>query len=128
MITNVGRDWQCGVMASTSSNGSGDYAPANYIALSADTGAPSAAHTTLTGELTGTLARAQGLYAHTPGAATYTLTKQFTSDQTVTVHKMGIFTADGPPPAGTMVFETVLDADASLKSGDTIAVVFTGTL
>lgn len=126
MQTNGGRDWQCRVMADTASTGSGSYAAANYIALSDNATAPSAGNTTLPGELTGgTMDRAQATYAHTNGQATFTLTKQFTSDRTVTVEKIGVFNAAA---AGTLVWETLLDASADLKSGDTISIVFTGTI
>ena len=39
MRTNAGADWQAGVMADTANTGNtpGQYAPANYIALTADT-------------------------------------------------------------------------------------------
>lgn len=126
MRTNAGRDWQCRVMGDTASTGTGNYAPANWVALTADATTPAAGNTTLTGELTGgTMARAQGVYAHTNGTATYTITKTFTADRTVTVAKIGMFTAS---TSGTMVFETLLDSTASLKSGDTLQIVFTGTL
>jgi hypothetical protein len=113
-------------MADTSSNGTGSYAPANWIALTADATAPSTASTTLTGELTGgTMGRAQATYGHTNGTSSYTLTRNFTSDRTVTVAKMGVFTAS---TGGTLAFETMLDTTAALKSGDTIQVVETVTL
>lgn len=124
--TNAGRDWQARVMGDTASNGTGNYAPATYIALSANTDAPSASNTTLPGEVTsGTLARTQAVYAHTNGTASYTLTKMFTSDQTIEVAKIGVFTASS---GGTLVFETLLDTTANMKSGDTVQIVFTGTL
>jgi hypothetical protein len=110
-------------MGDTASNGSGSYAPANWISLSTDAGAPNAANTTLPGEITGgTLARAQAAYAHTNGQATYTLTKTFTSDRTIEAKKMGIFTASA---GGTLAFETLLDSTAALKSGDTLQVIET---
>lgn len=124
--TNAGRDWQSGVMGNTASNGTGAYASATYIGLTANSTAPSTASTSLTGEISsGTLARAQAVYAHTAGTSSYTLTKLFTSDQIVTIAKVGIFNAS---TAGTLVFETLLDSVASLKSGDTLQVVFTVTL
>lgn len=124
--TNAGRDWQAGVMGDTASTGSGSYAPANWIGLTADGTAPAAGDTTLTGEITsGTLDRAQAVYAHTGGTATYTLTKTFTSDQTVTIRKLGVFTATS---GGTMVFTSLLDADAALVSGDSLQVTVTVTL
>lgn len=124
--TNAGRDWQARVMGDTAANGTGNYASATWIGLTANTDAPAAGDTTLTGEVTsGTLARAQAAYAHTNGTATYTLTKSFTSDQTITIAKIGVFNASS---AGTMAFETLLNAVATMVSGDTLNVVETVTL
>jgi len=110
-------------MGDTASNGSGTYAPATWIACTADATTPAATSTTLTGELTGgTFARGQGVYSHTTGTSSYTLTKSFTSDRIVTVAKFGVFTAS---TAGVMVFETLLDSTAALRSGDTFQIVHT---
>ncbi len=126
MRTNAGRDWQSRVMADTSSNGTGQYAPANYIGVSANNAAPSAASTTLTGEIvSGSLIRAQAAYAHTNGTASYTLTKTFTSDQSITLAKIGVFTA---PSGGTIVFETLLNSVAVMVSGDQLQITETVTL
>ena len=53
MRTNAGADWQAGVMADTANTGNtpGQYAPANYIALTDDTGTPVDTDTTLPGEI-----------------------------------------------------------------------------
>lgn len=126
MRVNSGTDFQSRVMADTASTGTGAYAPANYIGLTANATAPAAADTTLTGEVTtGTLARAQATYAHTNGTNTYTLTKTFTSDQSVTIAKIGVFNAAA---GGTLVFETLLNATATLVSGDMLQISETVTL
>lgn len=126
LLTNAGKDLMSRLMGDTASNGTGSYAPANYIGLTANSTAPAAGDTTLTGEVgSGTLARAQAAYAHTNGQSTYTLTKTFTSDQTITVAKIGVFNASS---AGTMMFTTLLNAVASMVSGDTLAVTETVTL
>ncbi len=123
MRTNAGRDWQCRVMADTASTASGSYAPANWIALSTDVGAPNAANTTLAGELTGgTLGRAQASYAHTDGTASYTLIRTFTSDRIANVTKYGVFNAAS---GGTMCFEQAFPEVVPLKIGDVIQVVDT---
>ena len=112
-------------MGATSGTGIGTsgFAPANYIGLTANSTAPSASDTTLTGEIaSGTLVRAQATYAHTTAATSYTLTKTFTSDQTVTIAKIGVFNASS---SGTMVFETLLSATASLVSGDQLTITET---
>jgi hypothetical protein len=123
---NTGTDHQARVMADTASTGTGSYAAANYIGLTANTSAAGATDTTLAGEVaSGSLARAQAAYAHTTGAASYTLTKTFTSDQTVTIAKIGVFNA---ATGGTMVFESLLSATASLQSGDQVAITEVVTL
>lgn len=126
MRTNSGRDWQARIMADTASSGSGNYAPANWIGITADSAAPAAGDTTLTGELTGgTMGRAQATYAHTNGSATYTLTKAFLADRTVTVQKYGIFTESS---GGTMAFENTVTPTAPLNSGDTLNIIATISL
>lgn len=126
--TDAGKDFQSKVMGDTASNGTGSYAAANYVALTENTGAPAAGDTALTGELTASgLGRAQGTYAHTAGAGSYTITKAFTSSDatTRTIHKAALFNASS---AGTMPFESALPADAILVSGDTLTVTWTITI
>lgn len=120
MRTNAGRDHQALVMGDNASTGTGGYAPGSYIALTANDDAPSAANTTLAGEISsGTLARAQAIFAHTSGTNLYTLTKTFTSDQSVTINKIGIFTASS---GGVLCFEALLDSPVTLRSGDQIQI------
>lgn len=117
MRTNAGNDWQAAQMGGTPG------AAATYMGLTANSGAPAAGDTSLTGEIgSGTLIRAAASYAHTAGTSSYTLTKTFTSDQTVTIAKIGIFNASS---SGTLVFETLLNATAALVSGDTLTVTET---
>src|SRR5205807_3770105 len=107
-------------MFSTSSNGTGAFAPANWVALSSDTNPPLATDTSLPGEITtGTLTRVQGSYAHTAGTNTATVTKTFTSDQAIAVNKMALYTAG--PTGGTMAFEDLLDR-SDLQPGDAVTV------
>lgn len=117
--TNGGADFQADVMGKTTQP-----APAQYIALTVNTGAPAAGDTTLTGEIaTGGLSRAQGAYAHTNGTTSYTITNTFTASATHTaVHKAGLFNASS---SGTLVFETNLSSDVSLVSGDTLTITWT---
>ncbi len=126
MRTDAGRDFQAAVMGDTGSDGTGDYAPACYIGLTADANAPAAGNTTLAGEIdSGTLVRAQGVYAHTSGTDIYTLTKTFTSDQTVTINKVGVF---NDATSGVLVFETLLDYPVTLRSGDQVQITVAVTL
>lgn len=125
-ITAAGKDYQARVMADTASTGTGSYAPANYMGLTADATAPSTASTTLTSELSGgSMGRAVAAYAHTNGTSSWTLTRTVSADRTVTVAKIGIFNASSGP---TLVFETLLDSVAAVRSGDTVQIVFTGTM
>ena len=123
MRTNSGRDWQSGVMADTASTGTGAYAPANWMGVTADDTAPDAGDTTLFGEIaSGTLVRGQATYAHTTGASSYTLTRNLTSDQSVELNKIGIFNAAA---AGVMAFESPLNAPATMEPGDQIQITHT---
>lgn len=133
MRTNAGRDFQALVMGDTASTGTGAYKPAIYIGLTSDATAPAATDTVLTTEVvSGTLSRAAAAFAHTTGAATYTLIKTFTSDQTITINKIGVFNGAGPGGAATtsnvLVFATLLNAAASLVSGDQLQITETVTL
>lgn len=118
--TNAGRDHQARVMGDNASTGTGSYASGSYIGLTANDDAPAAGNTTLAGEISsGTLVRAQAIFAHTSGTNLYTLTKTFTSDQSITVNKIGIFTAAS---GGVLCFEALLDAPVTLRSGDQIQI------
>lgn len=120
MRTSAGRDWQSRLMGDTSSNATGAYAPANWVGLSTTDADPTDADTTMAGEITsGSLARAQGIYAHTLGTASYTITKVFSADQVARVYRAGVFNA---PSGGTLVWEDRLDSDTPLRPGDTIQV------
>jgi hypothetical protein len=101
-----------------------------YMALTENAGAASASDTALTGEITtGGASRALATYAHTGGTATFTLVKSFSiSASFPAIHKMGLFTASTLTATGIMVFETVLNADANVISGDTLQVTDTVTL
>jgi len=105
-------------------------APARFIALTENATAPAAGDTALTGEITtGGCARALATYAHTDNAATYTLSKSFSVSATFpAIAKAGMFTAGTLAAGGVMVFETLLNANASVVSGDTLSVTWTVTL
>jgi hypothetical protein len=128
MLVNAGKDLIYQNMASLS-----QAAAANYIALTANSTAPAAGDTTLTGEITtagGGLVRAQATPAHTNGTSTYTLTKTFTANGSdalpVTIAKIGVF---NDASVGTMMFETLLNTTATISaSGDALTVTETVTL
>ncbi len=129
MRTQGGTDFQAAQMAGSASA----TAVAKWMGLTANSAAPAAGDTTLTGEIAtagGGLVRAAGAYAHTAGTNTYTVTNAFTANGSdalpVTVAKIGVFTAAS---AGTLVFETLLSATATLSaSGDQLTVTQTVTL
>lgn len=110
-------------------------APAWFMALTANAGAPAASDSVLTGEIvtaSGGLVRKVCVYGHTTAAASYTLTAVFTANGSdtlpVTVAKMGIFnTFTGA--TGVMCFETLLTpTTATLSaSGDQLTVTETVT-
>ena len=104
-------------------------APARYIALTENASAPAASDTALTGEITtGGCGRALGTYAHTLGAATFTLTKTFSvSASFPAIHKAGLFQIS-TASSSLLSFETVLNADANVVSGDSLQLTWTVTL
>lgn len=128
LLTNAGRDALHAQHLSTSAQP----ASINYIALSANATAPSAASTTLPGEITtggGGLLRAQATYAHTTGTNTSTLTKTFTANGSdslpVTLAKIGVLNAAS---VGTLGYETLLNATATLSAvGDSVTITETVT-
>ena len=107
-------------------------AGAPFMGLTANSSAAAGADTTLASEIVtagGGLIRKLGTYAHTAGAASYTITAAFTANGSdslpVTVAKMGTFNS---LTGGTMAFETLLSATATLTaSGDQLTVTDTVT-
>lgn len=100
--------------------------PACFIGLTENGADPVDTDTALTGEIAaGSLARAQGTFAHTTGTNTYTVTKTFTSDSRVTVLKAGFFTAAA---GGVMAFEKLLDDPGVLVVGDLLQTTGTFSL
>jgi hypothetical protein len=130
MLTTAGRDFVAGCLGDRSGSRP---AAADYLALTANSTSPASGDTTLTGEIataSGGLIRAQSTYAHTGGAATYTLTKTYTANGNdslpVTVAKVGVFNASS---AGTLVWETLLGTTATISaSGDSLTVTETITV
>ena len=104
-------------------------APFRYVALTENSGAASAASTALTGELTtGSCGRALATFAHTLGAATFTLAKTFSVTASFpAIHRCGLFQVS-TASSSLLGFEVVLSADANVISGDTLALTYTGTL
>ena len=109
--------------------GAGGPASIRFMALTTDAAAASAADTVLATEITTNGGgRALATYAHTYGTGTYTLQKTFTITGTLTaIHKMGLYPHLGAS-TGPVVFESVLNADATVVNGDSLQVTDTVTL
>lgn len=108
----------------------GGAAAARFVALTTNASAPSASDTVLASEITTAgCGRALATYAHTYGAATVTLTKSFSVTGTLTaIHKAGLFACLTSAGADPMIYESALNADATVVNGDTLSVVWTFTL
>jgi hypothetical protein len=117
--TTAGLNWQADVMGNSTQPAS-----ARWIGLTTNATAPAAGDTTLTGEIaSGGLIRVACTYNHTADATSYTITASWTASATQTaVAKAGLFNAVS---AGTMAFETLLNATATLASGDQLQVTWT---
>jgi hypothetical protein len=104
--------------------------PARFIGLTTDTSGPAVGDTVLTSETTASgLTRAKATFAHTGGATTFTQSNTFAAGATLAnIHKAGLFTAANTTAAGIDVANTNLNADASVTSGDSLAVTWTWTL
>lgn len=113
----------------------GGAAACRFMALTTDSGAASASDTVLASEITTNGgSRVLATYAHTYGQSTLTLSKAFSISGTLTaIHKMGLFsslTQGGTTAAagGPMLYEAVLNQDATVGNGDTLTVTWTNTL
>lgn len=130
MLHTAGKDFVASALGDRSGSRA---AAADYLALTANTTAPSAGDTTLTAEIataSGALVRAQATYAHTGGAATYTLTKTFTANASdalpVTIGKVGVFNASS---TGTMPWSSLLSPTATISAiGDALTITETITI
>jgi len=123
-----------GASGSTPS-GTGTYAilpgqgPASWMAVTANTFAPSTADTTLAGELTTNgFGRAVGTYSHTAAASTYSLVHLWTATGTETINNEAQFGACAPSAGGVMPFESAEPTPPSLISGDTLQNTVTVTI
>lgn len=99
----------------------------NYIGLSNDTLTETSASTTLSNEIVSNgLARAQGTYAHTPGAYTATVAHTFTASGGQSVRKGALFSAAS---GGTMNHALLLpEGQRVLVATDMLAATFTISL
>lgn len=100
-----------------------------FMALTTSATAASATDTALPSEITNNGgARTKATYAHTYGVATATHIVVFSITGTLTaVHKMGLLPSSGAADASPLIFEAVLNQDATLGNGDTLTVTDTIT-
>lgn len=110
--------------------GAGGISSVRFMALTTNSSAASASDTVLASEITsGGCGRALATFAHTMGAATSTLQKAFSVTSTFSaIHKMGLFGCLTSAGADPMYYETVLNADATVVSGDTLTITWTCTI
>ena len=111
--------------------GSGGPPSLRFMALTTDQATSNATDTALAGPENNAngVARALATYAHTYGAATFTLVKSWSVGGTITaLHKMGLFSTATLASVGVMMFESVLNQDATVGNGDTLQVTDTVTL
>lgn len=101
-----------------------------FMALTTDSGAGAVGDHTLTSEITTNgCARAKATYTHTYGVATSTIVNAYSPSGTFTaIHRMALFTCSTSTAGGIMVYEAVLNVDATVASGDTLTVTDTITL
>ena len=118
--TNAGIDF----VADALGNSASQPAAADFIAVTEDAVAPAVTDTVLASELAvDGLTRAQGAYAHTVAATSYTIQHTFTvTGGPHTVVKSGLF---NDPTVGTMVFEALFGSSAVVTGGDTLTVTWT---
>lgn len=130
MLTTTGRDFVAKQVAGAASA----TAVAKFVAVTANATAPAAGDTTLTAEITtagGGLIRQTGIYAHTGGTATFTITSTFTANGSdalpVTLAKRGIF--DQLAVGGTLVYESLITPTATLSAvSDSLVLTDTVTI
>lgn len=122
VITTAGRDYLHSQGYNTSGGAANGFC---FVALSNDTLTETSASTVLSNEIAANgLTRAVGVYAHTNGTNTTTITKTFTASGTQSAQKAALFTASS---AGTMNHALAF-TQRNLVTSDTLAVTFTITL
>lgn len=116
--TTAGGDAQASQMGNTATQA----ASCNYVALSNDSGAPSAADTSVASEIVSNgLSRAQGTYAHTTSTSAFTIQKVFSATGTQASQKTGLLNAAS---TGTLCFENTY-TQVTVNNGDTLTVTWT---
>ena len=102
----------------------------NFIALTADVGAPALGDTALTGEITvnGLQRILASTRTHIDDTNVSTIGHTFTATgQVLNVQKSGLFDLIGPPVAGVLSHENIF-TPASVENNDTLTVTWTLTM
>lgn len=132
LVTDAGFDFISKALSDTSAQP----ASCNYIALASDSsnagaGTVAVTDTTIASSGTGSteiaangLSRAIGVFAHTNGTKTYTVSKVFTATGTQASNKTALLNASS---AGTMCYEVLYTA-VTVNNADTLTVTWTVTL
>jgi hypothetical protein len=114
--------------------GYGGIISARFMALSTNGGAAAYTDTTLTSEVNASnVSRTKATFARgsnpASGSGSFTQQVVWSPNGTISaIHKMGLFGDSTAASAGPMIFETVLNADATVANGDTLTVTDSITL
>lgn len=114
--------------------GKGGISSVRFMAVSTNASAASATNTTLASEVnSNNVSRTKATFARganpSGGSGTFTQQVVWSPSGTITaIHKMGLFCDGTAASAGALIFETVLNADATVANGDTLTVTDTLTL
>jgi len=104
-------------------------APAMWLAVTANTTAPTSADTVLANELAANgFTRALGTFAHAAAATTYTLQKVFSATGTDTINVEAVFGSGLSVGGGVMPFESAEPSPPTLISGDQLTQTVTITI
>ena len=125
LLTNNGRDQFHNYLYGNQTSGSQGIAFI-YMSLVENSGAPAATDTVVSGELSGSMTRTSGTYAHTNGTNTSTITKTFTCTDTQYsgIQKSGLHNT----PTSTVLSHQNTFTPTALVSGDQLQVTWTLTL
>ncbi len=114
--------------------GTGGVGSPRFMAVSTNSSAAAATDTALASEVNASnVSRSRATFARgsnpSGGSGSFTLQVVWSPSGTISgIHKMGLFCDGTAASAGPLIFETVLNADATVANGDTLTVTDTITL
>jgi hypothetical protein len=104
-------------------------APAMWLAVTANTTAPTSADTVLAQELAANgFSRALATFAHTAATTTYTLQKVFSATGNATINNEAVFGSGLSAGGGVMPFESAEPSPPTLVNGDQLTQTVTVTI